>query len=235
MLLFASAVGGAWSWFHVGVRAPETVLLLQARPIVPGYQFNPESVGTNAVEILSTTNLVNGTFTGPAGQRVMVFKADWLARDSKQLDVVGHTPDICWVGAGWVSYDAGQPPLVEVELEGGRMTFECRAFRGPGGVQTELVMWSTLVNGQVMEEGARFRNFTREDEVPKERMATAARRRGANLLVRSIRDRIPATGDKQFVRFSVPLRGEWQPALEQLKTFAVAWLSVADLRKTAAL
>lgn len=243
-LLFASCLTGAWSWFHVGVKPPERYLVLRARTEIPGFEFIPEPISEKAIEILATTNLINGTFTrinNPSCStshavalsegRFRVFMANWKASDSRQLDVVSHTPDICWAGAGWVSYDAGQPPLVDIDLPGGRMTFECRAFKGPNGTQRELVMWSTLVNGQVMEDGGRFRTLTDESLPLKERMAGPSRRRAANLFARAITDRIPASGDKQFVRFSVALSADWQPVFENLRSTAAQWLTLSGNKR----
>lgn len=184
-------------------------------------------LGPVARDILATTNLFNGVFTAETGRAVTVFAAEWSDRDSRQMSVVQHTPDVCWVGAGWVPAQGGQPDQVSVEVSGRAMTFECRLFQTPGMRQQELVLWSTLVGGQAMVESDRW-VAEREGGLDRDtRFVLAGRRMAASQFLSNVRHRRRATAHKQFVRLSVPVSGTWQEGLEQLRAFAPAWL---DLR-----
>lgn len=154
--VFFLTVAGAWAWFHVGARSDVALLRFELREELPGWGFAPDPVPPRAQAQLATTNLLNGAFTGPDGTSVMVFAGEWHARDSTQLSVVGHTPDICWVLIGWRPVPAGLPQTVPVELEGGTLPFECRIFTTPSGDRRELVLWCTLNGGKVLEEGEWF-------------------------------------------------------------------------------
>jgi hypothetical protein len=103
--------------------------------------------------------------------------------------------------------------------------FECRVFQSPDGSHRELVIWCTLIGGRILAEGDRFAGFFKQDKLndPRshERMAAPSRRLAANQLWRAIQDRLPARGVKQFVRCSVSLNGDWQSALEWVRSAAL--------------
>lgn len=225
--LFLLAVLGSTAWFATGSVSGDRRLAFALHDAIPGWSFRPEPVAESAQSILGTTNLVNGLFAGPDGETFMVFSARWQAASARSMSVVQHTPDVCWVGAGWVPVDVGQPRQVQLALKGGEMPFECRAFRGPGQDHRELVVWCTLVGGRVLPESGRWTELgggdTRRDQ------AVAAYRRVAlDHFVGNVRDRRRGSGDKQFVRFSVPLKGDWKESMERLTRFSKLWIEVAD-------
>lgn len=223
---FFSLVVAAWAWFHLGARTDVAPLRFEVLRDPPGWTFVPEPIAPRAQAMLATTNLLNGAFTAPDGTAITVFAGEWHARDSTQLSVVGHTPDICWVLIGWQPVPAGLPQTVPVALEGGTLPFECRVFATPGGDRRELVLWCTLRGGKVLAEGQRFAIEDQAGLDGATRRSITLRRRTLVNLWRSLTDRIPSTGEKQFVRLSVPVGGDVSAALAQLTGFARRWVSV---------
>jgi hypothetical protein len=233
--LFSVALVGAWGWFYVGVTPPEKSYVLHAKESLPGYQFKPMPVGEQAIETLATTNLLNGTFEGgTAGDRFMVFSASWAAKGAKQMGVLGHTPEICWVGAGFKLISMGEPAFLEVDLAGERVPLECRIFQAPDRRSLEMVAWCSVVSGQFLEEGFRFQAERGQQGESRLNQADNARIRGANSFVRALAARQPGDGTKQFVRFSTPVSGDWKESYQRLQKFSQEWLELEVLRKSVA-
>ena len=224
--LFAAAIAAAWAWFHVGVTPPEKSYVFRTRAEVPGYKFTAVPVGEQAQEILATTNLVNGQFEGPGKDRYTVFAADWAAKGSKQMGVLGHTPEICWVGSGFQLTSLGEPPFMEVLLGGEKIALECRVFRTPDGRSLEMVAWGSLVSGQPLEEGFRFQPDREKKSTGSLDQAANSRTRGMNTLVKALASRQPGDGTKQFVRFSTPVTSNWKESFQRMERFAVQWLDL---------
>ena len=189
-------------------------------------RFTPEPVSEAAQDVLATTNLFNGTFTGDGGRRVSAFLGVWSAENSKEMSVVSHTPDICWVGAGWTPVMARHPDQIELEFDGVRLPFECRTFRAPGSLHEELTVWCTLVNGRVSGDTGRFVALPEPGARREERQAPQARRLAGNQFLESLKHRSAGNGEKQFVRFSIRLDGDWERSLRQLQEFGQQWLAL---------
>ncbi|MBN8246927.1 MAG: exosortase-associated EpsI family protein [Verrucomicrobia bacterium] len=227
-LLFWVAAGGAWAWYHVAPPEPPVRYRLTPRPEIPELRFTPDPVGEAAAEILATTNLVNGSFMARNGTRITAFLGTWSAENSKELSVVSHTPDICWVGAGWTPVMGRHPDRVEIELDGVRLPFECRTFRAPGSLHEELTVWCTLVNGRVTGETGRFVAPVEAGSRREERWALQGRRLASSHFFDALKNRSAGRGDKQFVRFSTRLDGDWQRSLKELQSFGQQWLSLSS-------
>lgn len=238
--LFALTIVAAWGWFHVNPRQYATRLKFDVRRAVPNYQFTNLVLSAGVLDELaiSTNDLVNGIYhklppsTPGLSERITVFYAGWAARSAREMSVVQHTPDICWVGAGAVPIALGQPSSVMMDLSGGPVPFECRVFLFQDGSK-EMSLWCTLVSGQVYGEGLRFSpekspiDATSNPQDPIAARYAAGRRVGGNQFLNAVRQRIAGTGEKQFVRFSTPVhRDDWSEALDRLRTFASSWLSL---------
>lgn len=224
--VFLGTVAAAWAWFHVGAATPADALRFDVRTDIPGWAFVPEDIPPRAQELLATTNLVNGVFRAAGGREVVVFAGEWHADNAHQMSVVNHTPDLCWVKVGWVPAALGQPQKLVLPVGGREIPFECRVFQAPGGQQRQLVVWTTVLGGRVVEEGDRFQAEDVEGADRRERRATSARRLAAAHFTTALRERIPGTGFKQFIRFSVPLEADWQEAAVAIKDFAPRWLDL---------
>jgi hypothetical protein len=147
------------------------------------------------------------------------------------MNVVQHTPDICWVGAGWTPAPLDLPSTVELDFGGRKLPFECRAFHPPHSPQVELAVWCTLVSGQVFAEGERFAGELDVHAGARERQNVAGRRKARDQFLQVLRGRIPGDGTKQFVRYSTTLRGSPERALEELRRFGEVWLELKETRQ----
>lgn len=226
-LLAAVALGGPWAWFNVAAPQPEGGLRLEARTELPGYSFRPDPLTTEVLGLLATTNVLNGTFANSAqGRRVTVFKADWLPTEGVGKTVVNHTPDVCWVNSGWRPVDAGQPEAQVFHLSGRDVPFECRVFEAPDRSR-EIIVWCTLVNGEPQTEPLRFRGDARSGG--RWQAAMNLSRLAIGRFLARVERRYPATGYKQFYRFSTRLEGDPQAALRKLGDFAGEWISARPL------
>lgn len=84
--------------------------------------------------------------------RISVYIAYWPPGRMSQRAIAGHTPDVCWVGAGWRNEDDGTR-MIEVEAGNGRLRLQHRIFRQePYG--EEHVVFAHLVAGRVVTYGA---------------------------------------------------------------------------------
>lgn len=234
-LLFAGATGGAWSWYHVAPKQVAISYRFAVTNAVPGWTFRPEPVAEQAVEILATTNLFNGTFYTERGERVTVFMGTWDADNPKQLSVVGHTPDVCWVGAGWKPVGAGHPDKLPLRYGTNTIPFEARTFLTPDGRSRELTVWCTLVSGQLFEETARF-ELTEETagKSAEELKTLGARHTLKSKFMKAVGERIPGNGTKQFVRFSTSAGSDWSASYALLGRFGERWLQLEVSRPGAA-
>lgn len=227
---FLGATGAAWAWFHVAPKQFELSYEFQPCLVIPGWTFVPEPISEGARETLATTNLFNGIFTNATGERVTIFMGTWDAGNPSQMSVVAHTPDVCWVGAGWTPAQGDYPEKLNLSFGTNSLRFELRAFATPDRRSLEMTAWCTLVNGQVFEEPSRFR-------VDDDAAHTARRARGApggrhNALANlknAIGKRIPGSGSKQFVRFSTASDRHMQASIERLQSFSSKWLELRSV------
>jgi len=230
VVLFLLGPAGAWAWFHVGTPPQEVVYEFAVRTNLPGLRFTPIPVGAKEMDILATTNLLNGEFSD-GRNTVTVFAADWEAEKAREMSMLGHTPDVCWVSIGFKSARLGQPMIVDISLDSGVLPFECRAFIAPQTGQTELTLWCTLVGGRPLEGGFRFLGSVETDGEARADSSDNSRRRGANMFLRAVAGRIPSNGRKQFVRLSTRVqRGDWKAALDSLEAFAPGWIELTAIR-----
>ena len=231
-VIFAVAVAGPWAWFNVRTPIPDKWLTFHPKRELTGLAFKSEPVDAEAQETLATTNLINGIFSN-SDHRYYAFAADWLAKDAQQMSVVQHTPDICWIGAGFELADLGQPTSIPVEFQGQTVPFECRVFKVPKSDHFEMVFWCTLVSGQILEEGSRFVSRPAEGSSG-QRQDANARLRAANQFFRTVSARMRGDGSKQFVRFSAPVTKDWKASAESLTQFAQKWLELEVKKPSAA-
>jgi hypothetical protein len=89
-----------------------------------------------------------------------------------------------------------------------------------------LVLWCTLVGGQVLEESDRWATESDSTADRATRYTAAVRRMGVHQFLSNVRSRRRAASHKQFVRLSVPMTHDWKESLEHLTEFASLWLKV---------
>lgn len=229
-VLFSISSAGAWAWFHVNPRVHPSSLHFELQTNIADFAFTSEAVSPEAIEILSTTNLFNGSYTRGRRERFSVFAGEWLGRDARELSVVQHTPDICWIGGGAKPVDMGQPETVDIDLNGVKIPFECRVFKLAPDAPPELTLWCALVSGQIITEGGRFDGNTDDEWQRKLLLIHFNRIRAMKMFLFAIKNRIASDGSKQFVRLSTSVDRDLKSSLERLQDFTKEWLDVKMVR-----
>jgi hypothetical protein len=228
--------------------SPKELAILQTTNIVNGV-FIPNGNSESEVGKQKTSNYDPSSLTSdspsPASRllspisslptdSIRVFLASWLPQDGKKLTVLHHTPDICWVGAGWVPVDddaTNQLVLtipnkddVTASNKGIQLPFECRVFELPRSGHRERAAWRTLIDGKIMPEGKPVFFYgsenNNENTTSKNRMEANARNLGVNHLINTIKNRKSVAGIKQFVRCSV----DGNKFIDGLSVFTNSWL-----------
>ena len=240
LLLTVAAITGAFGWMHLGATDAAQGMRLETAESVSGYEFTPESLSELASEMLLTTNYVNGVFRREGESPVTVFAADWQS-DGSGLTVVQHTPDICWVQGGWTYGELGLPSSVELEISSGTggatvsIPFECRLFVSPDRVRKELTLWTTILGGVPVAESP---SIAADNDLPsffqhgKIRGPITRTKMAARRFTEAVGRKAFATGDKQFIRFSITASHDRKDDLDQLRNFASRWLSLTSKAQT---
>lgn len=227
LIVFGLAVLGTRFWIQSRTRPPENPVFLTARHEIPGYRFVPVALGSQVEDTLATTNLFNGHFLDQRSQRVSVFAAHWQAGQGDGGTLFGHTPEICWLGHGFRTVRHGEPSQVFIPMAGRRIPFQCRVLKHPEQPTPEITLWAACIDG-------------RWDDIPygpppnqtegEATIRTYLQGVGRTLATRFasvrriVQNPFASTARKQFVRFSIPLTTDWQPALAELEAFAHQWL-----------
>ncbi len=80
--------------------------------------------------------------------RVSVYLAYWAPGKMSQRSIAGHTPDVCWVGAGWRNESAAMR-TIEVGGHDRFIPLEQRIFRQDPSLE-EHVVFAHFVGGQAV-------------------------------------------------------------------------------------
>lgn len=225
--LFVLAVLGTALWVRVPRPAPQDPLFLAPRTRIPGYGFQPVPLDASVTETLATTQLVNGHFIDGRSNRFSVFHASWEPGQGTGGNVFGHTPEICWVGAGFRTVRVGEPSQVSLKLLGRSIPFQCRVLRHPSLPIPEITLWAASLEGHwddivfgpppgLLEESGTLLSHLKE-------FARTVSNRWTNIR-RLVQRPFTQSARKQFIRFSKPLTTDWSAALTDLEHFAQAWL-----------
>jgi hypothetical protein len=227
-VIFAVALFAAWAWYHVAVPSPGKSYRFNFQTNLVGWQFDPVPVPETTREILASTNIFNGIYRGPNGRRVTVFIGEWTANKARELNVVGHTPDVCWVAGGWkpIKTERLRSTLFKVSDES--IPFEVREFQPPIGSGNEITIWCTVVNGQFYQEKNPFKSMDLLGGDGSLASDKTARRVSASHFWNSILQRVEATGDKQFIRISMETKGDRPSDLAALGDFVGQWLRITQ-------
>ena len=78
----------------------------------------------------------------------------------------------------------------------------------------ELAVWCTLIDGQLLAEA----RTSGQKSVQAVTSDAHVRMTILDRLVRATRQRLPVRGEKQFVRYSMPMNGDWRITLEKSKS-----------------
>ncbi|MBM4077028.1 MAG: exosortase-associated EpsI family protein [Planctomycetes bacterium] len=224
-LLFTAGVCAAWSWFNLSHPKPEGFLQFQTQTPPPGWSFQDIPLGSEVIATLATTNVINGIFSGPDGERIAVFMGNWNTDNRQDMRVLVHTPDLCWTSAGWepVACPIGESTTILIGEQA--VPFEMRVFRSPRDGQLELCVWSTLINGTPYQEMNRFPQAEAPRSNSQFRVAAAGRELTAGYFIKSIHSHAAAKKSKQFVRISIPTTHNIDLTFGKINQFASLWLN----------
>jgi hypothetical protein len=225
--VFGSAVLGAWIGVQSRIRPSDNPVFFKGRTEMPEYRFQAVPLGHQVSEMLATTQLLNGHFFDSRSNRVSVFQADWKAGEGDRDNVLGHTPEICWVGGGFRNVRLGEPSQVFVELAGYRVPFRCRILTHPGLPTPEISLWAACIDGRwddvllgtsadIGKPDTTLRSYLRDVGLTLSMRWSAVWRVALHPFADS--------GPKQFVRLSLPVTHDWRISLADLESFAQAWL-----------
>jgi hypothetical protein len=224
---FIFAVLGTWIGVKFRIRPSENPLFFTGRTEMNGYRYQAVPIGKKAAKALAATGLLNGHFFDSRSNRVSVFKADWKAGQGHGDEVLGHTPELCWVGNGFRMLQLGQPSQVFVNLNQRLVPFQCRILTHPGLPTPEITLWAACIDGRwddfslgpavdIEKPGTTVGSYLADIEFMVSKRWAAMRR----MALQPFGDSAP----KQFIRLSMPVAHEWPSALANLERFAQAWV-----------
>lgn len=101
-------------------------------------------------EILNFDDGVFADYLGPAGERLSVYIAYWTPGRMSHRLVAGHTPDVCWVGNGWLKASSSDTEHALPDFPVG----EARIFKANG--TAEHVWFWHLVGAESMRYGTGY-------------------------------------------------------------------------------
>ncbi|HRY48628.1 MAG TPA: hypothetical protein P5186_11310 [Candidatus Paceibacterota bacterium] len=188
-VLFALCLAAPWLWFSLGARLlpdqandTQSRLWIEINTNLPGLVFVPESLDPKTVAILSTTNIINGSFyegqapANPPQNRInhqqnngdhptengasapvkkaviQAMLATWEANAAKTLGSRMHTPDTCWLGSGWKEVPGLVSRTTPIEMGTNSVIVQSRVFEMQPGSPRVCVAWIFFINGRPQEE-----------------------------------------------------------------------------------
>lgn len=225
LALFLLAVLGTALWSRMPRPAPQNPLFLTPRSQIPGYRFQPVTLGPRVAEILATTNLINGHFIDGRSNRVSVFQASWEPGQGTIADLF-HTPEACWTSQGFEIVQNGEYPQIGLKIHGRSVRFQGRMFKHTELPLPEITIWSASLDGRwddivfgptvdLLDKSAMTLPYLTE-------FARTVSTRWINIR-RLIQRPCRQSARKQFIRFSKPVTTDWSAALTDLEHFAQAW------------
>ena len=100
------------------------------------------------------------------------------------------------------------------------LPFSCRIFESPDGSGHELAVWSMLVGSRAFAEAA-----AAESDIEAKDGHARNRQVIGGQFWQATKRRIPVQGTKQFIRYSIPMTGDWRQTVEQTSSFGGKWLN----------
>jgi Protein of unknown function (DUF3485) len=223
-LFFATAIVGAWSWFHLAPAKSTPRYHLSIQTNIPGWNFEPIPLSQEAVKTLATPNIFNGVYQNQSGERFNVFWADWSAENPREMDVLVHTPDICWTSAGWKEVPSELADSTSIKIGKNPIPFQLRTFVSPSREEQELCIWVTMINGKPFLDQYRFNIPAAATMDFRLGAAAVARQLNLGYFHHTILDRSPASNRKQFIRVSTAATSRVELTVQNLRQFVQEWI-----------
>lgn len=87
-------------------------------------------------------------------ERISIYIAYWTPGKMPHRLVAGHTPDVCWTGAGWMIESAESG--LRMTVDGGRALLPCEARQMALNGNREHVLFWHIANGESIAYGTRW-------------------------------------------------------------------------------
>lgn len=205
---------------------------------VANWKYEEVPVSKSAERVLVADRMVNGEFISANGKAVRVFSAKRYQENQNEIGLFVHTPDRCWVQAGW-KIEPMEEDFITLEVHGLKLPFERRIFEGNG--HQELVYFAGLTGGRPLPYRLDH-NLSVAQRFQKEGMSSS---QGAGLRASdkqlwgrvwdSFTNRRQLFGPKQFVRISTQVEhGNVEAADKLLRDFVAQWLTPGNFENESA-
>ena len=185
--------------------------------------FKSIELSEQDLETLNADKVLNGEFAYYGDVRFSLFNAVWNSGKTK-LKVTHHTPEVCWLGSGWEIVDLGQSPSYTFSTANKEViTMDANVFHNKTTDQTEVVLWSVLLNGVAFESDAELRPNAESAAVMdpsttlRDRSLRSSRMLRINQFLSSLKSRKNPMGTKQFFRISKEYSNDLKRDLDDLK------------------
>ena len=220
----------------------ETQFSIDFKPQLDEWGFKEEILSQSILDRLGNGNIKNGFYINDqSGERLSFFLGEWDPNNKRQMSVVTHTPDVCWVGAGWIPVHLGQPNKTLFKLVSESKSkspipsstkeklyfLETRVFEHALTHQKELAMWFTVIDRRIINEPNLIDFKTTEDHLASRGKTFAALRNSQNSAHRfltALKERKSWSGKKMFYRVSIPVYEEdWELSYLKIKEWIPLW------------
>ena len=91
---------------------------LSERKDVPSWSYRTIPVDESAEKILVADRMFSAEYTNSVGAEIHVFSAKRYDAKANEIGLFIHTPDRCWVEAGWRCDSEANPTFREINLDG---------------------------------------------------------------------------------------------------------------------
>lgn len=238
----AVLVGGLWIfprvWYRTQAVAGNFIWLGESTNIT-GWAYEPMQISRTEEIMLDANRTFSARFTR-GKEEVTAFSAKRYSENPNEIGLFVHTPDRCWVEAGW-KLQPVTPDLVEVEIGGIRASAERRIFTWRSG-ERQLVYFIGLAGGQPVPYRLDHNvSVSLRRQMQKSSEAVGGKMRASDgkfwgRIWECFTERRPMLGPKQFLRVATPIYGsDISGADARLKELLAAWLKPVEFEAEAKL
>ncbi len=230
-LAYLLALATPLLWMKNTRASQEQMLSIAFRENPKGWEFDRNTVQPATMRELKTTNIISGVFRREDGNRVTVFIATWPSAAGVDLDVLNHSPAICWVAAGWKIADT----LIEFgekkRISGLEFPVEIAEFLSPNGNNRELAIWCAFVDGFPYSNKVPNPFFEQNGKTIEDGIQAEIRNSNVGYFFAALQNRTMANGQKQFIRFSTEQRALPVESYTLLESFIEECIVVTQNKK----
>jgi hypothetical protein len=222
VIFFGMAILCSKLWFYFNYQRTNNPLFLKVNLEMPSFEYRSLALRSSVAEALGTSNLLNGNFVGQNSNKVSMFSAEWAEGEGDTGAFFLHSPQICWVGAGFRTVRTGEPSEWPILIAGRTIPFQCCVLSHPDLEYPEIVLWAASVDGEWSKAVyALPRELILGDEPVRDKVIKMGNniKRRIRALLSIIVDPPPLNGAKQFLRVSTPLTADWRSGLVNLEAF----------------